>query len=122
MKFTVLMLVLLMGLALALQLPNATLSLRPSFAGAVLEGRITSARADELLGVWSGAGRGRLLKCAPRCTVVSTIPVSGTVLVNAHSAYRVALGGSFKPGQKLILVLKFRDQKVLNVNATVARQ
>jgi hypothetical protein len=122
MKVTVLMVVLLMGSALALQLPNATLTLRPSFAGAVLEGRITSAREDELLGVWSGAGRGRLLKCTPRCMVVSTIPVSGTMLMNADSAYRVALGGSFKPGQKLILVLKFRDQKILNVNATVARQ
>lgn len=121
MKTTLLMLLLLLGSALALQLPNAALSLRPSFAGAVLEGRITSARADELLGVWSGAGRARLLKCTPRCMVVDAIPVSGTVLMNADSAYRVALGGSFKTGQKLILVLKFRDQKILNVNATVAR-
>ncbi|MDB5046164.1 MAG: hypothetical protein JWQ08_2214 [Deinococcus sp.] len=122
MKGTLLMVIMLLGSALALQLPSATLGLRPSFAGAILEGRISSARDDELLGVWSGGGRARLLKCTPRCMAVPSIPVSGTVVLNADSAYRVALGGSFKSGQKLVLVLKFRDQKILNVNATVARQ
>lgn len=83
-----------LGVGLAARAHTAELALRPAFAGAVLEGRITAAGADELTGVWSPQGRARLLRCAPRCMTVSAIPLQGTLLVNGDTPYRVALGAT----------------------------
>ena len=111
----------LLGAALAARLPVAQVGLRPSFAGAVLEGRILAGADDELTGVWSPQGRARLLKCAPRCEVVQTIPVPGALLVSAETPYRVAVGGEFRTGQHVRLTLRFREMQLLNVDAVVSR-
>lgn len=109
------------GGALAARAPSAQLSLRPSFGGAVLEGRIVAGPGDELTGVWSEGGRARLLKCSPRCAVVPTIPVTGTLLVGTGTPYRVAVSGAFRTGQRVKLALRFKDMQVLNVDAVVSR-
>lgn len=110
-----------LGAALAARQPSAELSLHPSFGGAVLEGRVTVGGADELTGVWSSGGRTRLLRCAPRCQTVESIPVQGTLMVNADTLYRVAVAGEFRTGQRVKLALRFRHTPLLNVDATVAR-
>ncbi|EYB67504.1 hypothetical protein DEIPH_ctg040orf0079 [Deinococcus phoenicis] len=112
---------LMVGAALAARTPVAEVALRPSFGGAVLEGRVTAGADDELTGVWSSGGRARLLKCAPRCEAVQTIPVSGTLLMNAGTLYRVAVGGEFRAGQRVRLALRFSNMQVLNVDAAVSR-
>lgn len=101
--------------------PAAKLTLKPSYGGAVLEGRIYVPGNDALTGVWSGAGLARLMKCSPRCTVVSVVPLQKTTLLNNASAYRVALGGQFKIGQKVNVTLRFKSQGVLVVPAVVTR-
>jgi hypothetical protein len=108
-----------LGVALAARLPSAELSLRPSFGGAVLEGRITAGSADELTGVWSSGGRTRLLRCMPRCQTVGAIPVQGTLMINADTPYRVAVAGEFRSGQRVKLALRFRSAPLLNMDATV---
>lgn len=110
-----------LGVALAARLPSAELGLRPSFGGAVLEGRITAGSADELTGVWSSGGRTRLLKCMPRCQTVEAIAIQGTLMVNADTPYRVAVAGDFRTGQRVKLALRFRTAPLLNVDATVIR-
>ncbi|GAA5533078.1 hypothetical protein [Deinococcus aluminii] len=111
----------LLGAALATRVPAAQVGLRPSFGGAVLEGRVVAGADDELTGVWSAQGRARLLKCAPRCEAVQAIPVSGTLLMSAETPYRVAVGGEFRPGQHVKLTLRFKNMQVLNVDALVNR-
>ena len=111
-----------LGMALAARAPSAQVGLRPSFGGAVLEGRIVAGAADELTGVWSAGGRARLLRCTPRCTAVQAVPVAGTLLVGTGTPYRVAVSGEFRAGQRVKLALRFRNMQVLNVDATVARQ
>ncbi|MDV6374749.1 hypothetical protein [Deinococcus arenicola] len=101
--------------------PAADLKLMPSYGGALLVGRISAPRADELMGVWSSLGRARLLKCAPRCEVVKFVPVTGNLILSGSSGYRVVLGGKFKPGQKVSLVLRFRQGAVLNTAAIMGR-
>ncbi|MBB5235099.1 hypothetical protein [Deinococcus budaensis] len=110
----------LLGAAEALRTPSADLSLRASFGGAVLQGRVTAGADDELSGIWSGSGRARLLRCTPRCEAVAAIPVTGTLRLGADTPYRVALAGEFRAGQRVGLVLRFR-QSLLNVEAVVAR-
>ncbi|MEF2278126.1 hypothetical protein V3W47_07420 [Deinococcus sp. YIM 134068] len=110
-----------LGGTLAQRSPTAEVSLRPSFGGALLQGRMTVPGADALTGVWSSQGRARLLRCAPRCVVVSSVPLQGSLLVNGDTSYRVALGGTFRTGQRVQLTLQFRGAPLLNVNATVAR-
>lgn len=110
----------LLGGVLALRTPTADLSLRASFGGAVLQGRITAGAADELSGIWSGSGRARLLRCTPRCETVAAIPVPGTLRVGPDTPYRVALAGEFRPGQRVGLALRFRQSQLLNVEAVVA--
>lgn len=100
--------------------PAAKLTLRPSYGGAVLEGRVFVPRTDALIGVWSGAGFARLMKCAPRCTVVPSIPLSNTMVFGNASAYRVALGGDFRPGQKVNVTLRLRGQGVVITQAVVS--
>ncbi|WP_234009144.1 hypothetical protein [Deinococcus sp. NW-56] len=110
-----------LGMALAARLPTADLGLRPAFGGAVLQGRVTVAGGDELTGVWSGAGRARLLRCTPRCETVESIPVPGTLLLGEGTPYRVVLAGEFRPGQRVRLALRFRGAAVLNAEAAMLR-
>lgn len=112
-------LVTLLGTALAARAPSAQLGLRPSFGGAVLEGRVVAGAADELTGVWSGSGHARLLKCTPRCAVVPAVPVAGILRMGTATPYRVAVSGEFRAGQRVRLALRFRSLQVLNVEATV---
>ncbi len=100
---------------------SADLKLTPSYGGALLIGRIKASKADELMGVWSSLGRARLMKCAPRCEVVRAVPISGSVILSGNSGYRVVLGGDFKVGQKVSVVLRLRQGVVMNVMATVSR-
>jgi hypothetical protein len=100
---------------------SADLKLTPSYGGALLTGRIRAPKSDELMGVWSSLGRARMMKCAPRCEVVQSLPISGSLILSGSSSYRVVLGGTFKLGQKVSVVLRFRQGVVLNVIATVSR-
>lgn len=100
---------------------SADLKLMPSYGGALLTGRIGASKPDELLGVWSSLGRARLMKCAPRCEVVASVPITGNLVLSGGSGYRVVLGGNFKPGQKVSVVLRFRQGVVLNTAAIVNR-
>lgn len=111
-----------LGVGLAARTPSAVVSLRPSFAGAVLEGRILAGASNELTGVWSAGGRARLLKCMPRCVTVPSVPVHGTLLVGTATPYRVAVSGKFRAGQRVKLALRFRGMSVLNVDATITRR
>ncbi|MBZ9749566.1 hypothetical protein K7W42_01685 [Deinococcus sp. HMF7604] len=98
-----------------------TLILKLTHGGALLTGALSVTRADELTGVWSSVGRARMLRCAPRCEVVSGLPVQGVLTLGESSGYRVVLGGNFKVGQKVSLVLRYRNAQITNVMATVAR-
>lgn len=100
---------------------SADLKLMPSYGGALLTGRVGVSKGDELVGVWSSLGRARLLKCAPRCEVVQAIPISGSLILSGNSGYRVVLGGKFKPGQKVSIVLRFRQGVILNAAAIMGR-
>ncbi|CAM3693251.1 hypothetical protein [Deinococcus frigens] len=100
---------------------SADLRLMPSYGGALLTGRIRVSGADELMGVWSSLGRARLMKCSPRCKVVQSLPITGSVILSGNSGYRVVLGGRFKAGQKVSLVLRFRQGVALSQTANVGR-
>ncbi|GGM15666.1 hypothetical protein [Deinococcus aerophilus] len=100
---------------------SAALSLSPTYGGALVTGRVRVPRNNELTGVWSSVGRARLMKCTPRCGVVSAVPIQGSVILSSDSGYRVVLGGKFRTGQKVSLVLRFREGTVVNVMATVGR-
>jgi len=114
-------------LLLALMLGNgqgatpATVSLKVTHGGALVVGTLKLPRADELMGVWSGVGRARLMSCTPRCAVVTSIPVPGTLVLGKDSGYRVVLGGSFKAGQKVSLVMRMRNAQIMNLIANVTR-
>ena len=100
---------------------SADLKLTPSYGGALLVGRVSASSADELMGVWSSLGRARLMKCAPRCEVVKAVPITGSLILSGSSGYRVVLGGSFKTGQKVSIVLRLRQGAVLNQTAVMGR-
>ncbi len=100
---------------------SADLKLTPSYGGALLTGRINASRPDDLMGVWSSLGRARLMKCTPRCEVVKAVPISGNLILSGNSGYRVVLGGNFKVGQKVSIVLRFRQGVILNQTAIVDR-
>ncbi len=101
--------------------PAAKLVLRPSYGGAVLEGKIYVPGNDVLTGVWSGAGLSRLMKCVPRCAVVSSIPLKNTLFLSNSSSYRIALGGSYRIGEKISVTLRLRNQSILTTQATVTQ-
>lgn len=101
--------------------PSAALSLKPTYGGALVTGRVNMPREDQITGVWSSLGRARLMKCAPRCQVVKAIPVQGVLMLGDDSAYRVVVGGKFRSGQKISLVLRFQQGLVMNVVAVVGR-
>lgn len=100
---------------------SASLNLKLTHGGAIVQGRVTVPREDELTGVWSSIGRARLLRCAPRCQVVSGVPVQGSLLLGSDSGYRVVLGGKLVAGQKVSLVLRLRGGLIMNVSAPVGR-
>ncbi|SMB91336.1 hypothetical protein [Deinococcus hopiensis] len=110
---------LLLGAALAAGPPTAQVDLHPTFAGAMLVGRVTAGTTNELTGVWSPQGRARLLKCQPRCTTVQTVPFSGVLQLGPETPYRVVVSGEFRPGQRLKLALRFTNMQVLNVGVVV---
>ncbi|AKH18227.1 hypothetical protein SY84_00205 [Deinococcus soli (ex Cha et al. 2016)] len=89
--------------------------------GVLLSGTLKLSRSDELLGVWSSAGRARLMRCEPRCKVVSSLPVPGTLTVGPDARARVVLGGTFKVGQRVGLVFRLKNSQILSVQAVVTR-
>ena len=114
----------ILGLGALAQVPqgmSASLNLKITPGGAIVQGRVTVPREDELTGVWSSLGRARLMRCAPRCQVVSSVPVQGTLMLNGDSGYRVVLGGRVVAGQKISVVLRLRGGLILNVTAPVSR-
>ncbi|MFC3835441.1 MULTISPECIES: hypothetical protein [Deinococcus] len=100
---------------------SAALNLKVMHGGAIVQGRVTVPKSDDLVGVWSSVGRGRLMKCAPRCQVVTSMPVQGSLQLGSDTGYRVVLGGQLAPGQKISLVLRLRGGLILNVTAPVVR-
>ncbi|GAA4023568.1 hypothetical protein GCM10022631_42900 [Deinococcus rubellus] len=94
--------------------------LRPTFGGVLLEARLSPGSSASLTGVWSDAGHAKLLRCAPRCQVVKEIPLSGPLTVSQSSTYRVVLGGTFKPGKRVKVLLRFGQTELVTVDATVA--
>lgn len=99
---------------------SRTLILKPTQGGALLTGTLIVPKSDELTGVWSSVGRARLMRCSPSCQVVPAVPVPGTLTLNASTGYRVVLGGTFRAGQKVSLVLRYRNAQIVNLSATVA--
>ena len=94
-------------------------TLRPTFGGVLLEAHLLPGTAPSLTGVWSDAGHAKLLRCAPRCQVVKEIPLSGPLTISQSSAYRVVLGGTFKPGKRVKVLLRFGQTDLIAVDATV---
>lgn len=101
--------------------PGTEFELRLSYGGAVAHGQLALGREDALTGVWSSLGRARLLRCSPRCVTVGALPFSGGLTLGQGAAYRVALGGEFRVGQRVALTLRFRSGQVLNLSARVTR-
>ena len=52
---------------------------------------------------------------------MESIPVQGSLTVNADTPYRVAVAGDFRSGQRVKLALRFRAAPLLNVDAAVTR-
>jgi len=94
-------------------------TLRPTFGGVLLEAHLLPGNAPSLTGVWSDAGHAKLLRCAPRCQVVKEIPLSGPLTISQTSAYRVVLGGTFKPGKRIKVLLRFGQTDLIAVDAMV---
>ncbi|MFC4425799.1 hypothetical protein [Deinococcus navajonensis] len=111
----------LLSAASTAQAPAPAMKLQLTQGGALLVGRLNLPRADEVTGVWSGQGRARLLRCAPRCVSVQTLPLERTLQLGPDATYRIVLGGNFRAGQKVSLVLRLRHTSVLNITATVVR-
>jgi len=97
------------------------MTLKLMHEGVQLVGTLKIARTDELLGVWSSAGRARLLRCEPRCKVVTSIPMPGTLTLGTDARARVVLGGTFKVGQRVGLVFRLKNAQIVSVQATVTR-
>ncbi|WP_161880416.1 hypothetical protein [Deinococcus alpinitundrae] len=94
-------------------------TLRPTFGGVLLEAHLLPGNAPSLTGVWADAGHAKLLRCAPRCQVVKEIPLSGPMTISQSSAYRVVLGGTFKPGKRVKVLLRFGQTDLIAVDAMV---
>lgn len=94
--------------------------LRPTFGGVLLEGRLSPRGGATLNGVWADTGRANLMRCAPSCAIVSSIPVNTPLTVSQTSMYRVVLGGTFKPRQNVRLLLRFSKGDPLTVSVPVA--
>ncbi len=96
-----------------------TPTLRPTFGGVLLEAHLLPGSSSSLTGVWSDSGHAKLLRCAPRCQVVSEIPLSGPLTISQSSAYRVVLGGTFKTGKRVKVLLRFGQAELVAVEALV---
>lgn len=107
------------GWGLAAPIANSA-TLRPTFGGVLLIARLLPGSSASLTGVWSDTGHAKLLKCAPRCQVVDEIPLSGPLTVSQSSTYRVVLGGTFKPGKRVKVLLRFGQTELITVDTTVA--
>ena len=94
-------------------------SLRPTFGGVLLEARLLPQGSAALTGVWSDVGQARLMRCSPRCAVVKEIALSGPVALSQSSMFRVVLGGTFRPGQRVRLLLRFGQSSFVTVDARV---
>ncbi|WP_135228739.1 hypothetical protein [Deinococcus fonticola] len=112
---------LLASLAMAAPVPAAKLTLRPSYGGAVIDGRVYVPTPDTLVGAWSAVGAARLMRCSPICEVVSSLPMKNTTVLGSESTYRIALGGQFIRGQRIAVSLRFRSGRVLVTTAVVNR-
>lgn len=97
-----------------------TTILRPTFGGVLLEAHLMPRGSASLTGVWSGSGHARLMRCDPRCQVVSAIPLGSPLTVSQSSTYRVVLGGTFRPGQRVKVLLRFDASTLITVDAVVA--
>ena len=106
------------GLALAAPITESA-TLRQTYGGVLLEAHLLPRGSSSLTGVWSDAGHARLMKCAPRCMVIPAIPLSTPLTVSQSSAYRVVLGGTFRPGQRVKLLLRFDQATLITVDAAV---
>ncbi|WP_420595345.1 hypothetical protein [Deinococcus sp.] len=95
-------------------------TLRPTFGGVLLEARLLPGNNASLSGAWSDTGRARLMRCAPRCSVVKSIPLDGPMTISQSSMYRVVLGGTFKPGQRVKVLLRFGQAEMVTLEARVA--
>lgn len=95
-------------------------SLRLTVGGAVVEVTVSALDRDLLQRVWSPGRSAHLLRCEPRCRVVTAIPIEARTRVGAGTTYRVVLGGHFEPGQKIGLIFSFGGGNAA-VEATVDR-
>jgi len=97
-------------------------ALRTSFGGVVVESTFTSRSRgeDALLSAWAPGARGKLMHCKPRCRVVPSIPLPDVLNVGTKTPYRVVLGGRFREGQRVTVVLTFRSGAV-RIPAVVMR-
>jgi hypothetical protein len=94
-------------------------TLRPTFGGVLLEAHLLPRGNTSLTGVWADSGHARLMKCAPRCQVIPAIPLGSPLTVSQDSTYRVVLGGTFKPGQRVKVLLRFDQATLITVEAAV---
>ncbi|WP_225429823.1 hypothetical protein [Deinococcus detaillensis] len=100
--------------------PSAeTATLRPTFGGVLLEAHLLPGSAQSLTGVWSDTGHAKLLRCTPSCQVVKEIPLTGPLTVSQSSPYRVVLGGTFKVGKRVKVLLRFGQSDLIAVEALV---
>lgn len=103
-----------------LAVPSAeTATLRPTFGGVLLEAHLLPGSAQNLTGVWSDTGHAKLLRCAPSCQVIKEIPLAGPLTVSQSSTYRVVLGGTFKTGKRVKILLRFGQADLIAVEALV---
>ncbi|ADV67377.1 hypothetical protein [Deinococcus maricopensis] len=84
---------------------NAALS--PTTGGVLLEASVSVMSADTLLGVWGPVGRGKLMRCAPRCVVVQSVAMQRGAVLSRQGLYRVVLAGRYTRGQRVAVLLKF---------------
>lgn len=97
------------------------MTLKLMHEGVMLVGTLKLARTDELLGVWTSVGRARLLSCAPRCKVVPSLAVPGTLSFGPDARARMVVGGTFKVGQRVGLVFRLKNAQIVSVQAVVTR-
>lgn len=98
---------------------SASLALETVQGGLLVTGKVTAPKDLDLTGVWGPWGRARLMRCAPRCEVITRIPAPRPLLLGRETEYRVVLSGKPTTGQKVALVLRFAGGQILNTTATV---
>lgn len=101
---------------------SAELSLRMSVGGALLQGTIKSSRSDQIIGILNARARTRLMRCSPRCVVIKNIPITRTLLLNSRSLYRIVLGGNYRAGQRVNLIIRFRSGAALMTEVKVGEK